>query len=99
MRPLSASVSADAAEALAAEALAWLAGQEDLLGAFLNASGSSLAELRQRLDDPEFLGFVLDFLLGDEPALLAFCETSGVHPETPLRARAMLPGGGLPHWT
>lgn len=90
---------ADAAEALAAEALAWIARHEPLLEAFLEAGGMGGADLRTRLADPEFLGFVLDFLLSDEAALLAFCENAGVAPEVPMRARAGLPGGALPHWT
>ena len=89
----------DAAETLAAEALAWIAGQERLLGGFLDASGSDPATVGARMGEPEFLASVLDFLLGDEPALIAFCEDRGIRPETPLRARAALPGGDLPNWT
>lgn len=55
--------------------------------------------MRARAGDPEFLGFVLDFLLSDEAALVAFAEESGLSPDRPLRARAALPGGQLPHWT
>lgn len=87
------------AETLALQALGWLAGQEDLSGAFLGASGLSADELKARAGDPEFLGFVLDFLLGDEAALLAFCEAADLTPDRPMRARAALPGGDLPHWT
>lgn len=89
----------DQAETLALQALGWLAGQEDLSGAFLGASGLSADDLKSRASDPEFLGFVLDFLLGDEAALLAFCEAADVTPDRPMRARAALPGGDLPHWT
>ena len=89
----------EAAEALAAEALAWIATQEELLHAFLAASGSDPGELRARIAEPEFLGAVLDHLLADEPALLAFCENRAIAPELPLRARAALPGGDLPNWT
>lgn len=89
----------DAAETLAAEALAWLTGQEPLLHAFLEASGGDPSQIRARLGEPEFLASVLDFLLADEPALMAFCENRAVPPEAPLRARAALPGGDLPNWT
>ena len=71
----------------------------DAEGAFLGSTGCSSDELRTRASDPEFLGFVLDFLMQDEAALLAFCETSGLQPDRPIRARAALPGGDLPHWT
>ena len=88
-----------AAETMALQALGWIAGQEDLANGLLGASGSSPEDLRERASDPEFLGFVLDFLLQDEAALLAFCEASNVSPDQPARARAALPGGDLPHWT
>ncbi len=89
----------DRAEALGLEALGWIAGQPDLAGAFLGASGGTADDLRTRAGDPEFLGFVLDFLLADEAALLAFCAAAGLAPDWPMRARAALPGGDLPHWT
>lgn len=87
------------AELLAIQALGWIAGQDDVAGAFLGSTGASVEDLRTRATDPDFLGFVLDFLLGDEATLMAFAEASGVAPDRPLRARAALPGGDLPHWT
>ena len=89
----------DAAEALAAEALAWIAAQEALLAGFMEWSGSDPATLGARIGDPELLAAVLDFLLADEPALIAFCENRGVAPAVPLRARAARQGGDLPSWT
>ena len=90
---------AEQSETLALRVLAWIAERDELAGAFLGASGASAEELLTRAGDPEFLGFVLDFLLSDEQALLAFCDEAEVHPEAPMRARAALPGGDLPHWT
>jgi hypothetical protein len=89
----------DAAETLALEALAWLAADEDVLAAFLAAAGAGPAELRSRATDPEFLGFLMDFLLSDEARLVAFCDAAGRPYDAPMRARAALPGGDLPHWT
>ncbi|SET81751.1 DUF3572 family protein [Oceanicella actignis] len=89
----------DAAEALALEALAWMASDPDRLGAFLAAAGADADTVRARAADPEFLGFVLDILLGDEGAVIAFCDAAGRPYDAPLRARAALPGGDLPHWT
>lgn len=89
----------DHAETLALQALGWIAGQEDLAGAFLGASGLAADDLKGRATDPEFLGFVLDYLLSDEAALLAFCEHAELSPDQPSRARAGLPGGDMPHWT
>jgi len=87
------------AEALAVQALVWMAGDADLVGRFLAATGAGPADLRARAADPEFLGFVLDFLLSDEAALVAFAAVERIRPEQPMRARAALPGGELPNWT
>ena len=85
------------AEALALDALAWLGGDTDLTVRFLATTGAEPADLRA--GGAEALAAVLDFLLADEAALLAFCERAGLPPETPARARSALPGGDLPHWT
>lgn len=89
----------EAAETLALRALGWLAGEEALSGVFLGASGLAQDEMRARAGDPEFLAFVLDFLLTDDAALIAFSQSAGVPPDAPMRARAALPGGDLPNWT
>lgn len=89
---------AEAAE-IGEQALVWLAGEPEALGAFLGASGLDPGDLRARAREPEFLGFLLDFLLSDEALLLAFCAAAGIAPALPARARAALPGGDLPHWT
>lgn len=87
------------AEALAIQVLGWLAGQEDRLTRFLAMSGASVGDLRAQAAEPAFLGAVLDFLLGEDAAVIACCEALGIAPEDPMRARASLPGGDLPHWT
>lgn len=83
----------------AQEALVWMSDHPDALGAFLDAGGLAAEELRGRVSDPEFLGFVLDFMLGNEAMLLEFCADSGCAPTAPGLARASLPGGNLPNWT
>lgn len=87
------------AAATARDALIWMAGQPETLGAFLAAGGLGAQDLRGRAEEPEFLGFLLDFLLGDEELLLAFCADAGLAPTVPARARAALPGGDAPNWT
>lgn len=89
----------DSAEILGIQALGWLAANEEYLLRFLNLTGVDASGLRARAQDPEFLGFVLDFLLGDDAVIMAFCADSGAAPETPMQARAMLPGGEMPNWT
>lgn len=89
----------DEAEFVAIHALGHIAADEDLLGDFLDRSGLAPDELRARAADPVFLGFVLEYLLNDEPRLLAFCEESGLAPELPAAARRALPGGEEHHWS
>ena len=93
------SMTPDHAQEIATEALIWLATRPDALGPFLAASGLAPPDLRARAADPEFLGFVLDFLLQGDTHLLAFCAATGHAHTTPLAARAALPGGTLPNWT
>jgi hypothetical protein len=83
---------AETALGIGQDALIWLAG-------FLAASGAAPRDLRARAADPEFLGFVLEFLLGSDDMVLAFAAAAGLAPEAPALARAALPGGHLPNWT
>lgn len=89
----------DQAETVALRALGWLAGQEELLPEFLMATGASVDELRAAAARPEFLGAVLDFILAEDARVIAYCDAVGIPYTEPMRARAVLPGGGLPHWT
>ena len=81
------------AETLALQALAWIAAEPDRLSGLMATTGLWPDEVRARASDPVFLGGVLDFLLGDEAQLLAFCEEIEIAPELPARLRAALPGG------
>lgn len=93
------SLSRDAAEAIALRCLAWLAGNDDLLPVFLGATGAGGLDLRDRAQEPEFLGSVLDFVLMDDAWVMAFCTAEGLENTTPMAARAALPGGAAMHWT
>lgn len=97
--PMAGSMARPKAEALAVRALAWMACDAELVGRFLAMTGAGPGDLRSRAAEPEFLGFVLDFLLSDEVALIAFAAAENIRPEQPMRARAALPGGDLPNWT
>ena len=92
-------ISADGAETLALKALAWLAGNDELLPVFLGATGASEADLRARAAEPEFLGSVLDFLTMDDNWVMQFCDSEGLAYEAPLQARMSLPGGDQVNWT
>ncbi|EPX85442.1 hypothetical protein Salmuc_02823 [Salipiger mucosus DSM 16094] len=81
------------------QAVAWLAGEDELLPVFLGATGASEAEFRTGLSDPGFQGAVLDFILMDDAWVRGFCESHDLGYEAPREARALLPGGGEVHWT
>ncbi len=89
----------ESAETIALQALAWLAGDDALLSVFLGATGASELDLRRRAAEPEFLGAVLDFLMMDDAWVVTFCDAQGLKYETPMLARAALPGGQQVSWT
>jgi hypothetical protein len=86
------------AEMLAIQALSWLAADEDILSQFLTMTGAAPGDLRTRAAEPEFLGFVLDFIMRDDETILGFCHANNSAPDAVQQARATL-GGGLPNWT
>lgn len=81
-----------AARDLAQQVLIFLSADGDRIGRFLAASGSGPQEIRAGLNDPGFLGGVIDYLLGDEALLLEFCAENEVDPTLPGRLRRILPG-------
>ncbi len=89
----------EAAETLALDALGWLAADEGRLAGFLAAAGIAPRDLGARAAQPEVLAAVLDHILGDEAAVLGAARDLGIPPAAFARARAVLPGGDVPHWT
>ncbi|MEO1773902.1 MAG: DUF3572 domain-containing protein [Pseudomonadota bacterium] len=92
-------MTSDEAEEIAIAALGFLAAEPERIGAFLATAGADAEDLRARAGDPTFLGFVLDHLLTDDAAVLAFAEGANLRPEAVMRARQALPGGDVPAWT
>ena len=89
----------DCAEMIAVQALGWLAGNDDLLGVFLGATGASVDDLRAQAGDPTFLGAVLEFVMNDDAWVMAFCNSTGLSYDAPMQARQSLPGGAQINWT
>lgn len=87
------------AETIALDALAWLLGDDDLSGVFMNATGLGATDLKARATEPEFLGAVLDFILMDDAWVIACCDARLLAYDALARARAALPGGAQVHWT
>lgn len=93
------SMTPDSAEVLGLQAVAWLAGNEELLPVFMGSTGLAEADFRKSLQDPEFQASVLDFLMMDDAWVISFCDAAGLRYEAVAQARAALPGGGQVHWT
>jgi hypothetical protein len=80
------------ADDIALKYMLYLASDSDKLGQFCAQSGLDGNDLKARLTDPAFQGFLLDYLLQDEAELLAFAAENQMKPESIMIARAKLPG-------
>lgn len=83
----------DSAENIAISALAFVAGDAELLPRFLRITGIEASMIRAAASEPGFLAGVLGFLLAHEPTLLKFAEQSGIPPERIAPALQALPTG------
>ena len=70
----------EAAEIVAIQALSFVAGDPERLGAFLAESGIGPETLRSAAADPRFLAHVLDFVMRDDSTVKAFAAVSQLHP-------------------
>jgi hypothetical protein len=82
----------EGAEAVAIDALNFLAAEPERLSRFLALSGLGPHNLRQAAASPEVLAAVLDHLAGDERLLVAFAAAQGVDPGAVTAARGALSG-------
>ena len=78
------------AEAIAIEALSFLAADPSRLDRFLALSGIGLDNLRVAAEEPEFLAAILDHLASSESLLLAFAAHAGHDPCVIAKAREVL---------
>ena len=90
----------EAAEGIAIQALSFIAGDGERLGAFLAATGIGPAEIRAASREPGFLAGVLEYLASDERLAAAFAAAgrlpAGRHRQGPCRARRRALGAGNP---
>ena len=70
----------EVAEIVAIQALSFVAGDPERLGAFLAESGIGPETLRSAANDPRFLAHVLDFIMRDDATVKAFAAASQLHP-------------------
>jgi Protein of unknown function (DUF3572) len=83
----------EAAEALAVQALTFIAADGERLGRFLASTGIGPAEIRAAAREPGFLAGVLEHLASDEALLTAFAAEAGFDPGDPGKALAVLGSG------
>ena len=78
------------AESLAVSALGFLAAEPERLAGLLSLSGLGPETVRQAARDAAFLPAVLDYLMANEPVLLAFAAEHGLDPAAIVAARKVL---------
>ena len=81
-----------AAEALAIQALSFIAADPERLGRFLATTGIGPGDIRAAAREPLFLAGVLDHISADERLLLAFAADAKSDPQTIVRAQSALSG-------
>jgi Protein of unknown function (DUF3572) len=89
----------ESAQTVALQALAWLAGDEDLFLTFLAATGADAADIRMRATQVEFQVAILDFLLMNDAHVIGFCDSAGIAYTIPMTALVSLQGGEAMNWT
>jgi hypothetical protein len=80
----------DAAEAVAIDAVSFIAADEHRLLRFLDLAGLTLDGIRSAAASPGFLAAVLDHVAADESLLVDLARALEVPPERIMRARHLL---------
>jgi hypothetical protein len=96
-KPEMASSNLENAEALAIQALGFIAADPELMPRFLAITGIEVGSIRQAADEPGFLAGVLQFIAAHEPTLLRFAEETGTRPGDVAAALRALPFGDDSH--
>ncbi|MBO6674338.1 MAG: DUF3572 family protein [Rhizobiales bacterium] len=72
-------------ETIVLQLLVFLGGRPEDMERFFALSGVAPAELRARVSDSGFQDGLFDYVMANEPLLLAFCEESGLEPASVAR--------------
>lgn len=83
-------VTREAAEALAAEALGFIAADDKRLTRYIALSGIEINSLHAAALQPDFLASVMAYVLEDEQLIVAFAQARSVPPETVVAAARSL---------
>lgn len=82
----------ETASQIAISGLAFMAGDKTHLERFLSLTGTDVSDLRTMAQSGEFFSAVLEYFLGDEPALLEFTTSQNLKPEDVQKAHRALTG-------
>lgn len=80
------------AEETAVSVFGFLAGEPEYFSRFASLTGIDLADIGDIASSRAFLTAVIDYVLADEPLLLAFCENHNCRPEAVVNAGYVLGG-------
>ncbi len=86
------SMTVEAAEGLAIQALSFIAADGERLGRFLAISGIGPTEIRAASREPQFLAGVLEYLASDERLATEFVTEAGCKPSDLAKAHITLGG-------
>jgi Protein of unknown function (DUF3572) len=75
--------------------LGFLLADDNRRDQFMGQSGLSVDELKERLLEPNFKAFILDYALSDEQMILDFASEHNLDPMTVMKARQKFPGVGF----
>jgi Protein of unknown function (DUF3572) len=89
----------ESAQVIALQALAWIAGDAEVMQSFMAATGADAGDIPLRAQEVDFQGAILDFILMDDDWVIRFCDAVGLAYTTPMAARMVLQGGEPMAWT
>ena len=87
------------AEAMAVQALGWMANDPEIMGQFLGWSGASVEDLRGIGASPTLMIAIVDFILLQDEWVIDASHEIGIPPEKFAAIKQALPGGAETHWT
>ena len=85
-------ITTDDAEAIALQALGFLANDLQRLSRFLSLTGIDPEQLRVEAKAQVFQTAMLEYMLDDESLLLTFCQDAGIEPMAVVAAHALMSG-------
>ena len=83
-------ISVDEAESLAMAAFSAITGDAERMSRFMAVSGLQPETIRQAASAPRFFAGILDYVVSDEPLLIALAEELNIKPERVMGAHLAL---------